>query len=99
MRLKLILLTSLIAAMIGASTSIGIIVGTLGSWNYAFASLGYRSDSWIALALYLPPMCAAIFAGIFVYRHTATRRQLQGGLTALLVLLFCLITFILLTLR
>ena len=99
MRLKLIVLTSLIAAMIGASTSIGIIVGTLGSLNYSYASLGYRSDLWIAVALYLPPMCAAIFAGIFVYRHTASRRKLQGGVAALLVLLLCLVTFILVTLR
>lgn len=97
MRFKLILLTSLIAAVIGAGASIGLILGGLGSIDFAYDSTAYRSFSWIALIIYVPPLLAAILAGVFVYRHTASRRKLQGTVTTLLVVLLSLA--VVLTLR
>ncbi|HVS83192.1 MAG TPA: hypothetical protein VHE60_15795 [Pyrinomonadaceae bacterium] len=99
MRLKLVLLTSLLGAVIGAGASIGIVVGTLGSLGFTFALLGYKANMWMTVVTYLPPIVAALLAGIFVYRHTARRRKLQAALTGTLVLLFCLIAFLAMLLR
>jgi hypothetical protein len=99
MRLKLVLLMSLLAAVLGAGASIGIIVGTLGSWIHPFASPGYGSNRWIPPALYLPPLVTALLASSFVYRHTARRRKLQAAVTGILTLLLCLFAFALFALR
>jgi hypothetical protein len=96
MRLKLVLLTSLVGTVIGAGASIVIISFTLGSWAKLADPALARSGGTAILILF--PLITALAAGFFVYRHTARRRKLQAALTAILVLLFCLITFTAVTL-
>ena len=90
MRLKLVLLTSLIASLFGVGFSIVINAATLGVFNLT----GPKSDRWGYLVFSLPPLLLAALGGIFVYRHTASRRKLQTSLTVILVLLLCLVELI-----
>lgn len=94
MRLKLVLLTSLIAALLAVLLSIGI--------NFAaFGSIDQAPDRWVGWmysAVYLPPFVIALLAGVFVYRHTASRRKLQGAMTAVLVVIYSLAAVVLLKL-
>ena len=86
MRLKLVLLTSLIAALIGALLLVPVVV-TVGTIDYAPDSPEYRSGPWFRFIVYLPPLLSAVLGAVFVYRHTALRRKLQAILTAAIVLL------------
>jgi hypothetical protein len=87
MRLKLILIAALSAAIAGAGTSIAIILG-------AFASLKpLTSPSLLVFSTFLLPVGAIVWATMFVYRHTARRRKLQAVLTAILGLLLTLGAF------
>jgi hypothetical protein len=88
MRLKLVLVTSLIGAAIGFVVSYTFLIALLGPWM-TFGR-GHTTAILVYLALSLPPIVTALFAAIFVYRHTAVRRKLQASLTAVLVLLICL---------
>jgi hypothetical protein len=96
MRLKLVLLTSLVGAVIGAGASIAIIVGAFGAWRIDDPALS--AHGWTAIVIYVIPLVTAFAAGFFVYRHTARRRKLQAVLTAVLVLLLSWTTFVALTL-
>ncbi len=89
MRLKLVIIASVIAAVVGAGSAIAIIL-------FLFSSLESVSNPgpW-ALATYLLPILATLFAAIFVYRHTARRRKLQAALTAMISLLLSLALFML----
>ena len=87
MRLKLVLLTSLIAALIGALVSAALVVFWIGTLDYIVDSPEYRSGPWYRFIVYLPPILTALLGAIFVYRHTAFRRKLQAILTAATVLL------------
>lgn len=93
MRLKLVLLTSVVGAVIGTGVSIGIIFAVLGTrmkvFDHAVATRG-----WTGLLVHLFPLFIAAAAGFFVYRHTARRRKLQAALTVVLVVLFCFIVFV-----
>ena len=93
MRLKLVLLTSLLGALFGAGVSIAILGATLGWRAFSFARFGYQAGNWVGLLIYLPPLVASVFASIFVYRHTARRRKLQAALTAILVLILCVVAY------
>lgn len=90
MRLKLVLLTSLIASLLAVSFSFAINAATIG----VFTLTGPKADRWVYLVLSLPPFLLAALGGIFVYRHTATRRKFQTSLTIILVLLLCLVELI-----
>jgi hypothetical protein len=84
MRLKLVLIASLLAAVVGAGASIAIILGV-------FASLRpLSSPGPLVISTFVLPVAAVSYASIFVYRHTARRRKLQAALTAILALLLCL---------
>ncbi len=75
MRLKLVLISSLIAAVVGAGSTIAIIL-------LVFSSLKpINAPGWLVLLTYLLPLLATLLASIFVYRHTARRRKLQAALT------------------
>jgi hypothetical protein len=88
MRLKLVLIASLLASVFGAGASIAIILGV-------FASLRpILSPGLLVLATFLLPLLTSLLAAIFVYRHTARRRKLQAFLTAILSILLCLAAFI-----
>ena len=82
MRWKLLLTTSVAAAVIG-----------LGLWSTLtivfFGSAGALArHDWILLASLLLPLGFSAIAGVFAYRHTARRRRAQAILTGLLTLLF-----------
>jgi hypothetical protein len=81
MRLKLVLISSLIAAIVGAGSAIAIILAVFSSLKPITA------PGLFVVATYLLPTTATLLAAIFVYRHTARRRKLQAGLTAVVALL------------
>jgi hypothetical protein len=81
MRVKFVLLASVVAAVIGAGACVLIIVAALGSWRYALAPASYQHSRLVFLAAFVPPWVSAISAGVFVYRHTAHRRKLQALIT------------------
>ena len=88
MRVKLVLLASLIAAIVGAGASIAVIFGV-------FASLKpLSSPSLIVLLTFIVPLAMITWASIFVYRHTARRRKSQAAMTAMLSLLLTLAAFV-----
>jgi hypothetical protein len=89
MRLKLIVVVSLLAAIIGSGTSIGVILA-------AFSSLKpIRTPGLLVLSTFLLPVVTVLLAATFVYRHTARRRKVQALLTTILSILLSLLFFIL----
>lgn len=87
MRLKLVFIASLIAAIVGAGSSIAIIFFVFSSFK------PIDSPGLLVLSAFVLPAGATLFASIFVYRHTARRRKLQAVLTVLIVLLLTLAIF------
>ena len=88
MRLKLVLVSSLVAALVGAGSAIAIIVS-------AFASLRpITTPGLLVVSTYLLPVLTIFLASIFVYRHTARRRKLQAILTAAMALLLTILLFV-----
>ena len=89
MRLKLVFVSSLIAAIIGAGGAIAIIL-------FAFSSLApLLKPGAIVFTTFLLPLAATLSAAMFVYRHTARRRKLQAALTTIISLLIILAAFVL----
>jgi hypothetical protein len=89
MRLKLVLIASLIAAIAGAGSSVAIVLAV-------FAPLKpVSSPGLLVSSTFLLPVAAITFASIFVYRHTARRRKLQALLAAMLATLLSLGLFLL----
>ena len=84
MRWKLLLVTSLLATLVGAGASLGIVYGLTGSIGRVTSP-----DAWVVGAL-LIPLAAIAFASFFVYRHTARRRSAQAMATALLATILSL---------
>jgi len=81
MRLKLLMIASLLAAIVGSGASILIVIITLGSFSRVIEA-GHWQRGWVlGIAFYAPSLLSAFLAGMFVYRHTARRRKLQGALT------------------
>ena len=88
MRLKLILLTSLVAALIGEGSALVLTRVFNGYWGGSIANEPFDNRS-LNIALGLAPLIlSTIMAGIFVYRHTAHRRKTQAELTVILVIVF-----------
>ena len=88
MRLKLVLLASLIAAVAGAGSAIAIVL-------FLFSSLeSITSPGVLIVATYLLPVLTTLFASIFVYRHTARRRKLQAALTVIISFVLTLTVFV-----
>src|SRR5215203_2383937 len=83
MRLKLVIAASLLAAIVGAGSCIGLVLGV-------FEVKAWSNPGLLVTATLLLPIAAIIFASIFVYRHTARRRKLQALLTAILATLLTL---------
>jgi hypothetical protein len=87
MRLKLVFIASLLAAIVGAGSSIVVIL-------FLFSNLqALRSPTLVVWATFALPLVTCLLASIFVYRHTARRRRLQAVLTAILSILFSLAAF------
>ena len=84
MRWKLVIAASLLAAAAGAGA-------LYAAWYFLLAPWGGReAPLWAAALSLFAPLGAIIFATVFVYRHTARRRQLQAAATALLASLLTL---------
>ncbi|HBB89921.1 MAG TPA: hypothetical protein DC047_20145 [Blastocatellia bacterium] len=89
MRLKLVFVSSLIAAVVGAGSVIAIVL-------FTFSSLSpLLKPGAIVFSTFLLPLVATLVAAIFVYRHTARRRKLQAALTTIISLLLILAAFVL----
>jgi len=88
MRLKLVLVSSLVAAVVGAGSAIAIIVSVFSSLRPITA------PGLLVLFTYLLPFLMTLLAAIFVYRHTARRRKLQAFLTAIITLILTLLLFL-----
>jgi uncharacterized membrane protein YbhN (UPF0104 family) len=82
MRWKLLLLASLVAAVLGFGLWCVLTIALFGT-----AAELARHD-WIFLFSFLLPLGLAVYAGVFVYRHTARRRKTQAILAAVLALVF-----------
>ena len=80
MRWKLILLTSLAAAIISLGLWSAFAIGIFGS-----ARAMARSDVVLLCSLIIP-LAVVAYGSIFVYRHTASQRKLQAAITILLAL-------------
>ena len=80
MRLKLVIAVSLLAAIVGAGSSIALVLGI-------FSVQALSRSGLLILSSFLLPVITIVFASTFVYRHTARRRRLQAFLTAILAIL------------
>lgn len=89
MRLRLVLITSILAALVGTGASITIILGVFSSLR------SLRAPGPLMLLTLLLPIAAVLLGAFFVYRHTARRRKLQAFLTALLATFLSLCLFLL----
>lgn len=89
MRLKLVLLVSLIAALVGAGSSIAIILTRSTSVHVL------SSPDLVITATLVLPIASVILAAFFVYRHTARKRKTQALLTGVLAAFLSLGVFIL----
>ena len=84
MRLKLVIIASLIAAVLGAGLEVVLVL-------LIFSDLSaFSTPRGITLAIYLLPFITTLLAAMFVYRHTARRRKLQAALTTIISLLLSL---------
>ena len=87
MRLKLVFAASLIAAVLGAGSTVAIVL-------FTFSSLKpMTSPGMLVLATYLLPTATTLLAAIFVYRHTAKRRKIQAAMTVLLSVILIILIF------
>jgi hypothetical protein len=89
MRWKLILLTSLAAAIISVGLWSAVTIGIFGS-----ARAMARSDA-VLLSSLIIPLAVVAYGAIFVYRHTANRRKLQALITICLALALTAATYLL----
>jgi drug/metabolite transporter (DMT)-like permease len=87
MRLKLVILASLIAALLGTGLAIVLVL-------FMFSTLSSMSTAGpVVVGVYLLPVLTTLLAAVFVYRHTARRRKLQAALTTIMSLLLSLALF------
>src|SRR5438552_1994384 len=89
MRLTLVLIASLFAAIIGSGASIAIILAVFSSLRPV------STPGLLVLSTFVLPVVTVLLASVFVYRHTARRRKLQAFLTAILATVLSLTVFIL----
>jgi len=88
MRLKLVIISSLVAAIAGAGSAIVIILAVFSSLK------PITSPGLLVASTYLLPAIMIVLAAMFVYRHTARRRKLQAALTAILAVLLTITFFV-----
>jgi hypothetical protein len=91
MRPKLVVGVSMLSALLGAGSCIGIVLGVSSALNPV------SKPGLLAFATLLLPIASIIFASIFVYRHTARRRKLQAFITAVLATILTLAIFVIAT--
>lgn len=91
MRPKLVILVALLAAILGAGSCIGIVMGVFSARN----PIG--QPGILVTATLLLPLATIVVGSIFVYRHTAKRRKLQAFITAVLATVLTLAIFLVAT--
>ena len=82
MRWKLLVIASFAAALVACGLWSAFAIGLFGT-----ASNLARHD-WLLPASTLVPLAIAVYAGVFVYRHTARRRKTQAVIAVILALFF-----------
>ena len=87
MRLKLVIIASLVAALLGAGIAIVLVLLIFSSWS------SISTAGPVVFAIYLLPVLTTLLAAMFVYRHTARRRKLQAALTTIMSFLLSLALF------
>ena len=88
MRWKLLAIVSFAAALVACGLWSVLVIGVFGS------ARALASNDWLLLSTALIPLGIAAYCGVFVYRHTASRRKTQATLTVILALLFTLGTYL-----
>jgi uncharacterized membrane protein len=83
-RWKLLIITSLVAALVGAGGCLALVY-----WLRGVANPLSAPPALMAAAVIFPLVIFTL-AGIFVYRHTARRRKLQAAATVLLSIMLAL---------
>lgn len=89
LRLKLLIVVSLLAAAVGAGICLSVRFFLLEH------STGQDGGGLLAVAAFFAPLAAIIYASFFLYRHTARRRSLQAVSAALLTLILTLAALLL----
>ncbi len=88
MRWKLLITTSIAAALVGFSVWCALAVGVFGS-----ARALARHDGLLLVSIVIP-LAVAGAGGFFAYRHTARRRKLQALITTLLAIFLTIIVYL-----
>ena len=88
MRLKLVFISSVLAATVGTGAAIAVILSVLSSLKQVTAPGPF------ILATFLLPTGAILLATLFVYRHTARRRKLQAALTVIISVILTIAFFV-----
>ncbi|HEY0722854.1 MAG TPA: hypothetical protein VGD41_02435 [Pyrinomonadaceae bacterium] len=87
MRLKLVVIASLLAAVVGAGSCIALVLGV-------FSRQALSSPGLLVASTFLLPLATIVYSSIFVYRHTARRRRTQAFLTLVLATLLTIALFV-----
>ena len=88
MRWRLLITTSVAAALVGFAVWCAVTIGVFGS-----ARALARNDV-LLLASIVIPLAVAGSGGFFTYRHTARRRKLQAVITALLAIFLTAVLYL-----
>jgi len=80
MRWKLLIPTSVVASLVAGALWSAIVAVLFGP-----AAVVARRD-WLLPVSFVVPLGIAVWAGYFVYRHTARRRKIQAVITVILAL-------------
>lgn len=81
MRWKLLVLVSLAAALVACALWSALAIGFFGT------ARNLAQHDWLLPASALVPLAIAVYAGVFVYRHTARRRKTQAVVAVILAVL------------
>jgi hypothetical protein len=88
MRWKLLFVTSITASLVGSALWLAAIIIFFGP----IGLVEQRNSLWpLSLTIPLTVSCAA---GFFVYRHTSRRRRYQAVITAFVVMLVAVVTYL-----
>jgi uncharacterized membrane protein len=87
LRLKLLIVVSLLAAAVGAGICLSV--------RFLLLEHSTGQGGLLAVATFFAPLAAIIYAAFFLYRHTARRRSLQAVSAALLTLILTLAALLL----
>src|SRR6266850_3587928 len=88
MRWKLLIPTSVVASLVAGALWSAIVAVLFGP-----AAVVSRRD-WLLPVSFVVPLGIAVWAGYFVYRHTARRRKTQAVITVIATLLLTTLAYL-----